>query len=139
MRKDYEKLLSYIEPIEPPSKLFEKVLLSIKREQELRKARKMAFSFLCLFSVSFAAMPFSFLALASQIKRSGLFYFVSTAVSDFGMFFSFWQEFSLAILEALPVAEMTVFTATLGISAFTLRFFLRKKELLIGYLKHTSA
>jgi len=69
------------------------------------------------------------------MESSGIFYFVSTTISDFGVFLTLWQDFGLAILESLPLMGMMVFAISLGISVFTLRLFLYKKRLLLRYLK----
>jgi hypothetical protein len=76
------------------------------------------------------ATPLSWKMLVSQAKSSGTFYFISTAVSDFEIFLTFWKDFSLAILEALPVTEIMFFSICLGISIFTLRLFLKNKNLI---------
>jgi len=48
MHKDYEKLFTHLEPVEPAAGLFDKIILAIKREQELRNTKKLAFGFLAL-------------------------------------------------------------------------------------------
>src|SRR4030042_4741125 len=119
MRKDFEKPFSYLEPAEPPAGLFDRIISAIKREQELRHTRRLVFSFFSLLIVSFAAIPFSWAMLSSQIENSGISYFVSTAVNNLGVFFALWQDFSLAIIESLPLSGMIAFAASLGIAVFT--------------------
>jgi len=41
MRKDYEKLFANLEAPEPPAGLFNRIILAIKREQELRRTRRL--------------------------------------------------------------------------------------------------
>jgi len=134
MRQDFEKLFSHLKPAEPPAGLFDRIILAIKREQELQHTRRLVFGFAGLLVTSFVAIPFSWTILSSQVESSGISYFVSTAVSDFGTFFLFWQDFSLAILESLPLMGMIAFAASLGIAVFTLRLFLYRKRLLLNYL-----
>lgn len=134
MRQDFEKLFSHLKPAEPPVGLFDRIILVIKREQELRHTRKLVFGFAGLLVISFVAIPFSWTMLVNQIENSGISYFVFTAVSDFGTFFVLWQDFSLAILESLPLTGMIAFAISLSLSVFTLRLFLYKKRLLLGYL-----
>lgn len=136
MHKDSEKSFVPFEPGEPPAGLFDRIILAIKREQELRQTRKLLFSFLFLLVVSFVATPFAWTVLMNQVKSSGVFYFVSTAISDFGTFLALWKDFGLAILESLPLTGMLFFIISLGISVFTLRLFLRKKQFLFKYLTH---
>ena len=138
MRWDFEKLFSHLKPAEPPAGLFDRIILAIKREQELRRTKRLLFSFLFLSVVSLIATPFSWTMLVSQVKSSGIIYFISTAVSDFGTFLAFWKDFGLAIAESLPVAGITVFVLNMILAVFTIRLFLYKKRLLVGYLLHNK-
>jgi len=135
MRKDYEKLFTNLELKEPPASLFDRIILAIKREQELRHTKRLLFGFLFLLLISLVITPISGAMLVNQMESSGIFYFVSTTISDFGVFLTLWQDFGLAILESLPLMGMMVFAISLGISVFTLRLFLYKKRLLLRYLK----
>ena len=139
MRQDLEKLFSHLEPAEPPAGLFDRIILAIKGEQELRHTKRLLFGFLFLLVVSFIAIPLSWSILISQIESSGISYFISTALSDFGTFLALWKDFSLAILESLPLTGMMIFAISLGISVFTLRLFLYRKRLLLGYLMQSFA
>jgi len=139
MRKDYEKLFTHIKPEEPPAGLFDRIILAIKQEQELQHTKRLLFSFLFLLVASLIATPLSWSILINQIESSGILYFISTALSDFGTFLVLWKDFSLAILESLPLAGMMIFAISLGMSIFTLRLFLYKKRLLLGYLTQSFA
>ena len=123
-----------IQQIEPPPGLFDRIISAIKREEELRKTKKLLLGFLSLLVLSFIATPLSWIMLVSQLKSSGIFYFISTAISDFGTFFALWKDFGLAILESLPITEIITFSISLGICLFTLRLFLYRKKLLFQYL-----
>jgi len=136
MRKDYEKLFTHLEPPEPPAGLFERIILAIKREQELRNTKRLAFGFLALLLVSLATMPFSWTLVVGQIQDSGMLQFVGVALNDLSAFFVSWQDFSLAIAESLPVMGIAIFTINMILAVFTLRLFLYKKRLLVGYLLH---
>ena len=126
MRKDYTK--------DPSAGLFDRIIAAIKREQELRHSKRLLVGFLALLILSFIATPLSWTILVNQIESSGISYFVSTAISDLGTFFALWQEFSLAILESLPITGIIAFAISIGMALFTLRLFLYKKRLLLGYL-----
>lgn len=133
VRKDCEKLFSHLELVEPPAGLFDKIILAIKREQELKQTKKLLFGFLFLFVASLIMIPLSWTLLIYQLEISGISYFISTALSDFGTFLTLWREFSLAILESLPIVSILVFVISVGIALFTLRLFLYKKRLLLKY------
>jgi hypothetical protein len=85
------------------------------------------------------AIPFSWNLLLNQAKSSGISYFISAAASDWKTFLFLWQDFTLAILETLPIVGIIAFTISAGISIFTLRLFLSRKGLLLGYLKQSFA
>ncbi len=137
MRKDYEKLFSHLEPAEPPAGLFDRIILAIKREQELQQTKRLLFSFLSLLIISFIAASFSWTLLVEQVESSGILYFVSTAISDFGVFLALWQDFGLAILESLPIMGIAVFMVNIALILFTVRLFLYRKRLLLAYLIHS--
>ncbi len=134
MRKAYEKLFTHLIPLEPPAGLFDRIVLAIKREQELQRTKRLLFSFLFLLVASFIATPLSWTMLVNQVENSGILYFFSAAFSDFGTFLALWQDFSLAILESLPIMGIVAFLISIGIALFTLRLFLHRKRLLLGYL-----
>jgi len=136
MRQDFEKLFSHFKPQEPPAGLFDRIILAIKREQELRHTKRLLLGFLFLLVISFIATPLSWTMLVSQAGNSGILYFISTAVSDFRVFITLWQDFGLAILESLPITGIIAFTISIGVALFTLRLFLHRKRLLWGYLIH---
>ena len=138
MRKDYEKLFTHLEPPEPPAGLFDRIILAIKREQELRNTRRLAVAFLALLAISLIAAPFSWTLVAGQMQDSGVIQFVQVALSDVSTFFASWQEFSLAIVESLSVTGIAIFTVNMILAIFTLRLFLYKKRLLVGYLLHAG-
>jgi hypothetical protein len=134
MPKNYKKFFNNLKQIEPPPPLFNRIILEIKREQELQKTKRLLFGFLFLFIVSLVATPFSFRMLVSQAKNSGTLYFISTVVYDFETFLNFWKDFSLSILESLPIVEIIFFAINLIIFLFTIRLFLSRKRLLLAYL-----
>lgn len=136
MEENYKNLLAGSEDVEPPVGLFEKIIFAIQREEQLKKTRRLFFSFLFLLVISLIATPYSWTILIGQVKSSGIIYFISTAITDLKTIFAFWQDFLLAIVEILPLVEIMFFSISLGICLFTLRLFLYKKGLLIKYLFH---
>ncbi len=134
MEKDYKKSFKELQGPEPPPGLFDRIILAIKREQELQKTKRLLFGFLFLLIISTITTPLSFKVLIIQAKNSGILYFVSTAISDFGIFLTLWQDFSLAILESLPVTAIIFFIASLILFLFSIRLFLYRKGLFLAYL-----
>ncbi len=151
MRTDYEKLTptpvirhpdgvlqvwgrAHLEPPEPPAGLFDRILLAIKHEQELRSTKRLAFGFLALLVVSLTAAPFSWTLFFEQMAESGVLQFFSIAINDLGTFLSLWPDSIIAVTESLPITGMSIFTINMILAFFTLRLFLYKKRLLVGYL-----
>lgn len=137
MRRDYEKLFTNLDPKEPSAGLFDRIILAIKREQELSQGKRLLFGFLFLLLVSLVTTPFSGALLINQIKNSGISYFISTAISDLGAFSMFWEDFGLAVLESLPIGGLIAFFLSIAVSVFTFRLFLYRKKLLFGYLRQS--
>ncbi|MFH1392091.1 MAG: hypothetical protein ABIG90_00190 [bacterium] len=132
MKQNLSEILSLIRPVEPPAGLFDRIISAIEKKQ----ARKTLLSFLVVLVVSVIAIPVSGIILANQIQNSGIFYFASAAISDLQSFFIIWQDFSLAILESLPITGITAFAISIGIALFTLRLFFSRKKILLNYLYH---
>ncbi len=132
----YGQLFSQVEAAEPSAGLLNRVLLAIRHEQRKQQARKSAIALVLLLAVSVAATSFSWTILAGQLAKSGFIYFVKAALSDFATFSVLWQDFGLAVLESLPILGLVAFMASIGLLVFTLRWFLRKKDLLTGYFSH---
>lgn len=128
--KKYGKLFENLKPVEPPAGLLERIILSIEREKDFNKKKRffLVFSFLLFFSIF--TLPFSWRILVEEVRKAGTFYFFSTVFANFGLIFTLWQDFSLVILESLPLGAMVVFLLNLSFLFFALRWFLFKKQLL---------
>lgn len=137
MRKDYEKLFTHLKPPEPPAGLFDRIILAIRREQESQRTKRLFFGFLTLSTISLVAIPFSWTILSTQVENSGILYFLSSLTTDLGMALAVWQDAGLAILESLPIMGITIFTLNMILVIFTVRLFLYKKRLLLGYIMHS--
>lgn len=135
MPRDDEKIF-FFKSAELPVGLFERIILAIRRESELRQSKRLLLEFALLTLVSLIAVPFSWLILVNQARSSGINYFLSVAFSDWGSFLALWQYFGWAILESLPVAGLVALAVSVSLSLFTIRLFLFKKRLLLGYLLH---
>ncbi len=114
--------------------LFDRIISAIRREQELRRTKRIFFLFFSLLIISLSAAPFSWTILVKQVENSGTLFFISTAISDFGSFLAFWQDFVLAIFESLPIVGIILFATNIALAIFTLRLFLYKKQFLFKYL-----
>ncbi|MCH7759123.1 hypothetical protein IID20_02085 [Patescibacteria group bacterium] len=134
MRKDYKKLFTHLQPVEPPAGLFDRIILAIEREQELKQTKHLLLVLFSLSVVSVIMIPFSWTIFTTQMESSGLLYFFSAAIRDVGMIFTLWQDFGLAVIESLPIVGLTIFSINIILILFTIRLFLYKKKLLLGQL-----
>ena len=114
----------YFLDLESSTGLFDRIILAIKREQELRRTRKLAFGFLALLAVSLLSAPFSWTFFSGQVTSSGILQFVSIAINDFGTFLSLWPDSVLAVAESLPIMGMTILIINMILAVFTLRLFI---------------
>ena len=136
MQKELKKTSVRPDPAEPSAGLFDRIILAIKREQELYQTKRLLLIFFCLLIVSLGIAPFSWTVLVNQVKASGILYFVSVAIGNLDAFFLFWKDFSLAILGSLPIIGIIFFTINIALMVFAIRLFLHKKHILIDYLRN---
>lgn len=133
MKEDFFRIFARFSPTEPPVGLFERVMRAIDREYELRRGRKLLWEFAALSVIFLIGMPFSWNILVSQTESSGITYFLFTAFSDLSVFAILWKNFSLAILESLPVAGIAIFVLNAILVLWAARLFLSRKNLLKQY------
>jgi len=122
--------------IRPPRGLFERIIASIRNEEELRKTKRIAVIFLFLLVISVISLPFSWSFLSTQLTRSGFLTFLALGLSNLGAVFSLFPEFVMAVAESLPVMGLTVFILNVALVVFTIRLFLYRKRLLWHYFIH---
>jgi hypothetical protein len=118
----------------PSGELFGRIISAIRREEEMRRSKRKAISFLLCFAVSAIIAPISFSMLPAELERTGFIYYVSTAISDLGVFMVLWKDFSLAIIESLPLLVLAICAMSIVAILFTLRMFLRDRKVISGYL-----
>lgn len=136
MQKDYGKILTHLEPPDPPSGLFDRIILAIQHEQELRSTKRLALGFLALLIISLSSAPFSWRFFSEQMAESGILQFMSIAINDLATFLALWPDSIIAIAESLPIVGIIILAINMILAVFTLRLFLYKKRLLVGYLMH---
>ena len=134
MRKDYAKILTHLEPPDPPSGLFDRIILAIRHEQELRSTKRLASGFLALLIISLSSAPFSWRFFSEQMAESGILQFMSIAINDLATFLALWPDSIIAIAESLPIVGIIILAINMILAVFTLRLFLYKKRLLLSYL-----
>lgn len=108
MNDNYEKLFSRLERLEPSDKLRAGILARIDFERS--RSARIRLAFLGIASAaSLAAMIPSFQYVAREFYQSGFYQYLSLLFSDSGAVLASWKVFALSLVEALPLAEITIF------------------------------
>lgn len=102
--------------IEPPTGLYERIIGRIYKERRLLTIRRRIFIFSAGFFGSLVAFLPVYRAVTTDLIQSGFFQFFSLIFSDFSIVAAHWQNFILALLEALPIMSLIMFFAVLLIS-----------------------
>lgn len=112
MDQNYEKLFAKIEPNEPDPALLGKIIGCIQKER-IASARRRIFIFAASAICSLIAFIPALWMVRAGLAESGFAYFFSLLFSDFEIVAAYWQNFTLSLLETLPVMSLLVFSATL--------------------------
>jgi hypothetical protein len=93
--------------LEPSPELFLKVMKRIRREERVLAFKKIVFLSILLLASGIAFVP-SIKMLAQEIQNSGFIQFASLAFSDFGIIKTYWQSFTLSILQTIPALSLAL-------------------------------
>ncbi len=130
MRKDYEKLFTHLESLEPPEGLFNRVMNRIKKEKQILILKRR----LMVFSVGLAASVAIFIPVfkwaQADLYESGFLQFFSLVFSDFGIVVAYWQNFAMSLLETVPAVSLAILFATVFIFLELLKFWARDMKLI---------
>jgi len=137
MHKNDKKLFSYNKSPETPDDLFDKVILSIKKEEHRIAILKRR---LAIFSLGIIGSVVAFIPAVRMVQagfsESGFSHFFSLLFSDFGIIATYWQNFMISLLETLPIIHLAillaitfVFLGSLKFLARDLKFIFRAKQL----------
>jgi hypothetical protein len=110
-----------------PEWLLAKIMERIQQERRFLVIRRkiMIFSFSCVFSAGLFVFAFkSFLANGAE---SGFFKFFSLLFSDFSAMAAYWKNFSLALLESMPIFELSGALAAIFLFLESLKLIIKNK------------
>lgn len=110
--------------IVPPDDLLGKIMARIKRKERLLVLRNVIF-FSMGALISLVAFFPAFGAFRAELSRSGLLQYLSLIFSDTGTVMAYWSDFSLSVLESLPILTMAAFLATILVFLESLKFLLK--------------
>lgn len=108
--------------------LLAKIMVRIQQEKKIRQLRRqlIIFSFATA-SSAFALAP-AFNTLRLELAQSGIASYFSLLFSDFTTVITFWSEFSLSILEILPVMAVIIFLSAILAFLVSLKFLVKDYE-----------
>lgn len=108
MRKDYEKLFSFIDAPEPAPGLFGRVMGAIETEQRRLFLRRRLTLFSGGLLVSLIILLPSWQVVQTGLVESGFAEFISLLFSDSSLVFAYWQTFVFTLAESLPVMALAM-------------------------------
>jgi hypothetical protein len=97
---------------EPSPELFVKIMKRIRKEERILFFKRIAIFSVMLMASGVAFVP-AIKMLVQESQTSGFIYFVSLAFSDFAVVKTYWQSFSLTLLETLPALSVAFCLAVL--------------------------
>ena len=101
------KSLSFLTEVDPPEELSARVLLSIQAEKQ-RIACIRLYLFGTVSAVSFVALFPALQYTFSEIASSGFNDYASLIFSDTASLLPYWKEFTLSLVETLPVFGLII-------------------------------
>ena len=138
MSKNYEKLFTHLVPPKPSAGLFEKIMHRIREEQQLLTIKRR----LAVFSVSLIVSASAFIPVLKMVQKelyeSGFLQFLSLAFSDFGIIATYWQNFTMSLLETIPAISLTILLITILIFLESLKFLARDIKLIFASRRLTN-
>ncbi|HBH46479.1 MAG: hypothetical protein A2445_03975 [Candidatus Jacksonbacteria bacterium RIFOXYC2_FULL_44_29] len=131
MRPDYEQLFTHLTPPEPPAGLLGKVMNRIYQAKRLQNIKRRVFVFSMITLGSVLAFISSAKMLHSGLTQSGFTQFFSLLFSDFQIVITNWQNYSLSLLETLPIMSLILFVGITLIFLEALKFLIRDLKLIL--------
>jgi len=122
MDKHLKNLMSNLKYPELPEKLFSKIMTRIHKEQKLSTIRTRLIIFSVTFISSIIALLPTTQALITSFKESGFMEFLSLIISDIEIVFNNWQDYSITLLESLPVTNIAILLTILFISLKSMQY-----------------
>lgn len=107
--------------IEVPQDLFAKVMSGIITERKLQIRRRLFGIFILLLASAAAIIPAG-QAFWLDVTNSGLNLYLTLAFSDLGAILNNWQDFSLTLLESLPVVSAAIMLGVIIVILLALKF-----------------
>ena len=121
MLNQFEKNNQFNAP-EPPAGLFDRIMIRIREEAKLMSARRKITWLSCLSIVSIIALAIVSNSVYQGFSNSGFFTFFSLIFSDTQIILASWKSFVLALLEALPILNLTILLGVFAVFLSSLKY-----------------
>jgi hypothetical protein len=129
--KSYKKLFDQTEMAEPSPELFTKIISRIHSEKKILNLKRRLIIFSLGLIISAVALVPAFNIVRADFNESGFSQFFSLLFSDFGAVLTYWQSFTLTLLESLPVMSIAVFLFIIFIFFESLKFLARDMKIFL--------
>lgn len=117
----------YMEDIELPKNLRGNILLSIRSAEKKQAKQLLATSFfIAITALVSIVMSIKYAVLA--FYQSSFYYYASLLLSDPDIVAQYWREFSLALLESIPVIGIVLCLAAVTAFLFSLKLFAESRR-----------
>ena len=110
------------------------IMRRIHKEQQLLFIKRSIIYFVGLVGSMAAFIP-TFRMIKTGFVESGFIQFFSLLFSDLNIVMAHWQNFSLALLESLPVMNIIVFAIVIVVFLESLKFLAKEMELVFHQRK----
>lgn len=117
----------YMEDIELPKNLRGNILLTIRLEEKKQAKQLLATSFFTAIT-SIGAIVVSLKYALFAFYQSSFYYYASLLLSDPDIVAQYWREFSLALLESIPVIGIVLCLAAVTAFLFSLKLFAESRR-----------
>jgi len=129
MDKKLESIFKSIGELKSPDFLASKILARINDEQ-IKKATIRNIVFRFVGSFSFIALFPVIISLVSQLQNSGFWNYLSLLFTDTGTVALYWKQFSLSLIESLPLFGI------ITVAFLTLAVFISLRFINVNYKKY---
>jgi len=132
MRKDIEKIFSFLHAPEAPEGLLDKIMERIRREKHILAVKRRLVVISLGFLASLTAIIPVFNLVRADLSQSGFLQFLSLAFSDFGTVAVYWKTFAMSLLESVPAMSIAVFLGVILALLALLKLLVRDVKIVYG-------
>lgn len=133
VRKDYEKIFSHLRAPEPPEGFLNKIMGQVQWEKH-RRILKWRFVFFAIILVASAASAIpAYQSAQASLAESGFMDFASLAFSDTRTILPYWESFTSALIESLPIMSIALFLFVIFSFLESLKYVARDIKLIKNY------